>query len=73
MSRLATQEFYFNNYETADDVVAHIDKVDKQLLCKLTKQMLQSPAENITVAVVGPQPEQGYSEESLGNTISKFY
>jgi predicted Zn-dependent peptidase len=72
MSRLATQELYFGQHISMEDIVAQIDKIDEQYLKDITQKSLTQHLETISVAVVGPERSQRYDDlakETLQKTL----
>lgn len=68
MSRLATQELYFGQHISMEDIMAHIEKIDVQYLKDITQKSLTQHLETISVAVVGPKKSWRYddlAEETL--------
>ena len=65
MSRLVTQEFYFNQFLTEEEIVAGIDAVDCESVRSEAIRMLTGPR---GLAVIGPQDAK-YTNEQLEATL----
>lgn len=68
MSRLATQELYFGQHISMEDIVEQIENIDVQYLKEITQKSLAQHFEKISVAVVGPERSWRYddlTEETL--------
>lgn len=65
MSRLASQELYFNGHIPDEDILAQIDEIKIQSLQLLTNQVLQEGVHQAAVAIVGPDAPDHYQLSSI--------
>jgi predicted Zn-dependent peptidase len=75
MSRLATQELYFGQYISMEDIVAQIEKIDVQYLKDITQKSLIQNLDKISVAVVGPKSSWRYDDlakETLQANLNRY-
>ncbi len=72
MSRLATQELYFGRFISPDEILGQIEAVDQQALDELSQDLILSGLPKITVAMVGPEAPEQYSEESIDELLASL-
>jgi predicted Zn-dependent peptidase len=65
MSRLATQELYFERHLPADEVLSAIEAIDVEGLRRLASTQLNQALDHVTLAVVGPATPESYSVDGL--------
>ncbi|MEZ4272585.1 MAG: pitrilysin family protein [Myxococcota bacterium] len=72
MSRLATQEFYFNRVVTADEILDDIESIEKSSLVEVANDLMHNAIKNVTIAVVGPDAPEHYSQEKISKVVEKY-
>lgn len=70
MSRLATQELYFERHIPSDEILAQIEAVDSQMLQRLANEALLDAFDQVAIAVVGPEAPRHYSLSSIEELLA---
>lgn len=73
MSRLATQELYFGQYISMEDIVAQIENIDVQYLKDITQKILTQNLNKISIAVVGPKKAWRYDDLAKETLQANLY
>jgi predicted Zn-dependent peptidase len=72
MSRLATQELYFGQHISPDEILAQIEAVDGQMLQRLSAEALMDALDQVTIAVVGPEAPQHYGLSAIEELLASL-
>lgn len=72
MSRLATQELYFERFISAEEIVASIETVNSNVIQRLAQENLTEALRRIAVAVVGPEKNKANSALSIEKLLASF-
>ncbi len=72
MSRLATQELYFREHFSSDQILNAIDQVELETLTDLSQGTFVDSIQNAAVALVGPQSPSHYSASGVENLLESF-
>ena len=73
MSRLATQQYYFGRTVADDEIISRIDSLTIDQLQTFAQQRLKEPLGGVSVAVVGPEDERFFCEESINEIVMSFH
>ena len=65
MSRLATQESYFQRYLSSEEVLAEIDRIDVATITEFCCSNLKHSLEHPAIAIVGPEMQHHYNTGSV--------
>jgi predicted Zn-dependent peptidase len=72
MSRLATQELYFGRHIPSAEILDQIEAVDRPMLQSLGEDLLAEALRQVTVAIVGPQAPEHYSQATIEELLASF-
>jgi predicted Zn-dependent peptidase len=72
MSRLATQELYFKEHFSSDQILNAIDQVELETLTELSQGTFVDSIQNAALALVGPPSPSHYSASEIENLLQSF-
>lgn len=72
MGRLTTQELYFGKFIPDSEVLHQIDNVDLQKIKEVCQYLFTKSLANLSIAVVGPETPEFYSQHSIEELVSRF-
>lgn len=72
MSRMITQSFYFGHPLGASTILSSIEAVDRTALQRMARTTLVNALQRVTVAIVGPEAPQHYSQEAVEELLAEF-
>ncbi len=73
MSRLATQELYFGDHISSEQIVAAIDAVACDTLAKTAADLVSSTREHSALAVIGPHAPEYYNNSIIERSWLKCH